>query len=600
MKYIRRTKTDIKTNFLKNLLIDRGIIPENDKEYQQMFFCPTEKNLLNPLDLDNMEDGFNLFLKHLKAESNFYFVVDSDADGFTSSAIFINYMENNLRKMYPNFSINYHIPDGKEHGLDTIMDILTKEKIYDIIVLPDSSSNDYEYHKILKDMGYDLLILDHHEAEKYSEDAIVINNQLSKKYGNKSLSGVGVVYKFLQYCDKQFNLNNAANEFLDLVAVGECGDMMNLNTLENRYICNYGFNHLKNFGLKKLVQQQSYSIFGTTIDKEKDIEEYLNKVRLTPIQVAFYIVPLINALIRVGTQKEKEILFKSFINGNETILSTKRGHKGEIETIAEQNARNCINARSRQNREKDKALDLLTIQISNDCLDDNKILILNADELDVSNTLTGLCAMGVSAEYKKPVLLGRINDGYLKGSMRGRSESELKDFKEFLVKSGYMDYVEGHANAAGFSIKISNISKLYDYANKELKNINFNEGFYEADFIVNGNCSYLNDIILDLEHGKDFYGQNCAEPVIIVENITIDTSSIQIIGANKDTLKFVFNDITYIKFKAKDLINKLTKYNGKISITVAGKGNVNTWGGKENSQIFIEEIEINEMDKYKF
>ena len=129
MKYIRRTKTDIKTNFLKNLLIDRGIIPENDKEYQQMFFYPTEKNLLNPLDLDNMEDGFNLFLKHLKAESNFYFVVDSDADGFTSSAIFINYMENNLRKMYPNFSINYHIPDGKEHGLDTIMDILTKEKI---------------------------------------------------------------------------------------------------------------------------------------------------------------------------------------------------------------------------------------------------------------------------------------------------------------------------------------------------------------------------------------------------------------------------------------------------------------------------------------
>ena len=240
MKYIRRTKTDIKTNFLKNLLIDRGIIPENDKEYQQMFFYPTEKNLLNPLDLDNMEDGFNLFLKHLKAESNFYFVVDSDADGFTSSAIFINYMENNLRKMYPNFSINYHMPDGKEHGLDTIMDILTKEKIYDIIVLPDSSSNDYEYHKILKDMGYDLLILDHHEAEKYSEDAIVINNQLSKKYGNKSLSGVGVVYKFLQYCDKQFNLNNAANEFLDLVAVGECGDMMNLNTLENRYICNYG------------------------------------------------------------------------------------------------------------------------------------------------------------------------------------------------------------------------------------------------------------------------------------------------------------------------------------------------------------------------
>ena len=126
----------------------------------------------------------------------------------------------------------------------------------------------------------------------------------------------------------------------------------------------------------------------------------------------------------IGTPKEKEILFESFVNGEKIVPSTKRGHKGETETIAEQSARNCTNARNRQNRDKEKAIDLLKIQIMNDCLDDNKILILNADELNVSNTLTGLCAMGVSAEYKKPVLLGRINDGYLKGSMRGRGESK--------------------------------------------------------------------------------------------------------------------------------------------------------------------------------
>lgn len=598
MKYMQKTSYSIKEDFLKNLLIDRAIIPSNDSEYQQKFFHPSVDNMHNPLDLDHMEEGFNLFIKHLAAGSKFYYVVDSDADGITSSAVMINYMEDYLRKNYPNFTIDYHIPDGKEHGLDTIMNILTPKKIYDIIVLPDSSSNDYEYHKILRDMGYDILVLDHHEAEKYSEDAVVINNQLSKNYPNKSLSGVGVVYKFLQYCDSQLNLNGA-DDYLDLVAAGMCGDMMDLNTLENRYICDYGFSHLKNFGLRKLVKQQGYSIFGLAADALT--ETFLDNAKLTPIQVAFYIAPLINALIRVGTPSEKELLFKSFVKGDEIVPSTKRGHKGETETLAEQSARNCANARARQNREKDKALDLLSIQISNDCLDDNKILILTADELDVSNTLTGLCAMGVAADYKKPVLLGRVNnDGYLKGSMRGRGESELKDFKEFLLNSGYMEYVEGHANAAGFSIKVNDIPKLYEYANKELANINFNEGFYEADFVVNGNCSYLNDMILDLARGKDFYGQNCAEPIIISENITIDTAAIQTIGTNKDTLKFVFNDITYIKFKAKDLINELAQHNGKISITVAGKGNINSWGGKETPQIFIEEIEINEMDKYGF
>lgn len=52
--------------------------------------------------------------------------------------------------------------------------------------------------------------------------------------------------------------------------------------------------------------------------------------------------------------------------------------------------------------------------------------------------------MGVSAKYKKPVILGRISpDGYLKGSGRGRNESELKDFRQFLIDSGLIDFAEG-------------------------------------------------------------------------------------------------------------------------------------------------------------
>ena len=440
MKYIQKTSRKICQDFLRELLLDRGLITL-DQEYQAKYFKPTKENLLHSFGLDHMAEGFNLFEKHLAAGSKIYVCVDSDIDGFTSSAVLVNYMEDYLKPLYPNFTIEYHIPDGKEHGLDTIMKILTPKKIYDLIILPDSSSNDYEYHAILANMGYDILVLDHHEAEKYSDCAIVINNQLSQNYENKCLSGVGVVYKFLQYCDEQWNLNGADN-YLDLVAAGQVGDMMDLNTLENRYITDWGLSHLKNTGLRGLVRQQAYSIFGISTDAATEL--FLDTATLTPIQVAFYIAPLVNALIRVGSPSEKELLFQSFICGDKVIPSTKRGHKGELETVAEQSARNCANARARQNREKDKALDLLNIQIMNDCLDDNKILILNADELDTPNTLTGLCAMGVSAAYKKPVLLGRINnEGYLKGSMRGRNESELKDFKEFLMSSGYMEYVEG-------------------------------------------------------------------------------------------------------------------------------------------------------------
>ena len=87
-------------------------------------------------------------------------------------------------------------------------------------------SNDYEKHKELKEKGIDIIVLDHHEAPKISEDAIIVNNQLCE-YPNKSLCGVGIVYKFLQALDEELWQSKADN-YLDLVAIGEIGDSMDI------------------------------------------------------------------------------------------------------------------------------------------------------------------------------------------------------------------------------------------------------------------------------------------------------------------------------------------------------------------------------------
>ena len=426
MKYIRKTSYNIKENFLENLLIDRKILPEIENE-REAFYNPTIQNELSPDLLDNIEEGYQMLMKHLKKGSKIYLVIDPDQDGITSSSLFYNYLKDNYNNY--NYSIDYHIPEGKEHGLQTLMPLLTENKIADLIVCPDSSSNDYEEHRFLKEMGYDILILDHHITEKYSENAVVINNQLSKQYSNKMLSGVGVVYKFFEYCEQKEERQSTIKNYLDIVALGLIGDMMEMSTLENRYICDYGLSHINNKFFKAILEKQSYS---------------LGDGPLTQIGVAFYVTPLINALIRIGSQIEKERLFQAFINPDLEVPSTKRGEKGQFETVCEQAVRNCVNAKSRQNRLKDKALELLDIQIMENCLDENKILILNADDLDVPNTITGLCAMGVAAKYKKPTILGRISpDNILKGSLRGRDDSELTDFRGFLKDSGLVEYAEG-------------------------------------------------------------------------------------------------------------------------------------------------------------
>lgn len=583
MKYIRKTSHEITNDFLIELLKDRKILPEDQEELQN-FYYPNFNCLIDPLKLDNIEKAYFLLMKHLQQGSRIYLCIDSDVDGYTSSALFYNYLNDYLKKDF-DFTIDYHIPEGKEHGLQTLMDVFIPEKKWDLIVLPDSSSNDYEEHKILAEMGYDILVLDHHEADCYSENAVVVNNQLSKSYENKALSGVGVVYKFFSYMD-QCRGTDYAKEYIDLVALGEISDMMNMETLENRYFCQYGLENITNKFFSELIEKQSFSL-GTG--------------PLTQIGIAFYITPLINSLIRVGSDLEKERLFQAFITPDVKVPSTKRGEKGLEETICTQSVRNCINAKARQNREKDKAIDLLDIQIINNDLNENKILILNADDMDIPYTLTGLCAMEVSANYKKPVMLGRISkDGYLRGSIRGRGESELKDFRKFLLESGLMEFVEGHGNAAGFGIKESNIDKLIEYSNEKLANVNFNEGFYEADFVVKGNCSYLSNLIEDMDRGAKLWGQGNEEALIVVEDITLQPGGYSIIGKNSDTIRFEFNGITYVKFKATELIEELKQKTGKLSIVAAGKGKINEWGGYRRPQILVDEIEIKELNDYDF
>lgn len=120
--------------------------------------------------------------------------------------------------------------NGKTHGI--ITDTIPKD--VKLVIAPDSSSNQYEEHKKLKEQGIDVLVLDHHQAEKVSTFACVINNQLCD-YPTKSLSGAGMVYKFCSYIDKMADCNYA-DLFLDLASLGNIADMMDLRDFETKHI----------------------------------------------------------------------------------------------------------------------------------------------------------------------------------------------------------------------------------------------------------------------------------------------------------------------------------------------------------------------------
>ena len=570
MKY--ECKYNIKDNFLENLLKERGI--ENVEEYLH----PTERDLCNPYDLDNINEAANLLIEKLENKnSKICMIVDCDCDGYTSSAMLWNY----IKEQYSEVNLSYKIHSGKQHGLEDMIDVIeNSEGKIDLLILADSSSNDYEYHQRLKNMNIPVIVLDHHEADKYSENAIVVNNQLSQKYPNKYLSGAGVVYKFLQVLDDKLGIQEA-DEYLDLAAIGIVGDMMSMIPLENRYIISKGLENIKNPSIKEIINKQAYSIKDTS--------------HITPMVVSFYIAPLINAIIRVGRESEKETFFLSLVDGNRMVPKISRGKvvEGQFESLAEQNARNCVNARGRQNRAKEKAIEQLEMKIIKNGLDENKIIFVEIDNEDIDSTLTGLVAMQLMAKYKKPVIVARENDeGFLRGSARGDSKSELKDLRQFFIDSGYFEYAEGHAAAHGISIEKSKLDGFINYANKALENVNFNEGVYEADFVFKADKSEeIAKAILDLTQYPEIWGKDNEEPLIVIENIRLTKDDIIVYDKSSTTIKFFYNGIDYLKFFADSLKEELDKME-EIEMTIIGKANLNEWQGTVKPQIFIEDYNL--------
>ena len=438
MKY--RLKKEFSTDpdrALEEILSDRGVTDIKN------FMNPTyEKCELNPYNLANIDKAAQLLLHHLRKDSKILFIVDCDADGYTSSSILWLY----IKHLFPEAQLEFTVHTHKQHGLDDKVAWICDEARWDLVLVPDAGSYDIAEHLALGELGMDVICLDHHE-QLYDEDGnpvtstypntVIVNNQLSPDYSNKSLCGAGVVYKFCEVLDDILGINQAHN-YIDLAALGEIADVMDRTDIETNYIMMEGLKNIRNKGFRTLIEAQSYSL------KEKAVFPYKG---LGPVDIAFYIAPLINAITRVGTQQEKEGLFYCFIEPDRPMQSSKRGAKaGDIEYAAEQTARVGKNAKARQDRLKEQALGIIDFKIQKDGLDDNNIIVVELDSLDnIQQELTGLIAMNVVNKYHKPVMIGRRNENNeIQGSIRSSGNfAGLPSFKKFLEDSRLMTYTAG-------------------------------------------------------------------------------------------------------------------------------------------------------------
>lgn len=478
-----------------------------------------------------------------------------------------------LNEDYPVYLILHE--KNKAHGLGA-EDYTIKDNTK-LIISPDASTNDIEACNRLIISGISVIITDHHIFEnKGINPAIVVNNQTSEKYYNKNACGAHVTWDFIRALDEYY-WTDFANTCLDLVALANISDSMDITSMSTRAVINIGLNDISNKMFQRIIKSQEFAMKG----------------QATPHTISFSVTPLINAFLRLATLEERELMLKAFCEiEDETFEYTKRGESLPIEEdIYDHVIRLATSYRGKQNRIRDKALPTL-YKLAEEQIN-NKIIILNVNGI-IEASLTGLVAIKLSEAINKPVLLGSNTKNGFSGSGRNFDNSPVENLRDLVDKCPYSTMSSGHPSAHGFSL--SNIESATEWLNSKLKDISM-EKIYKCDFVLDVNDLDIS-FIKDIDNMQWLFGHGLKEPKIAIENICISKDDISLYGKNMDTISFEIDGIKFIKFKCTDgdplydYINSWEDTEEEIIINAIVECGLNNYNGIITPQCTIIECEI--------
>lgn len=134
MKYQLIKPVNSQYSALEQVLTNRGLAQKDILHY----INTTDDDINSPLELgeENLKIAATALIKNIKENNKVGLIVDSDCDGFTSSALLINYLYDTFPAWTEN-NLIYYLHEGKQHGLSDTCDLLIKEK-YKLVIIPDA------------------------------------------------------------------------------------------------------------------------------------------------------------------------------------------------------------------------------------------------------------------------------------------------------------------------------------------------------------------------------------------------------------------------------------------------------------------------------
>lgn len=479
-----------------------------------------------------IKEAAELFMDHIKHGSKILVWCDYDTDGVDCKFI----MSYTLARPMKIRNIEILCPGRYSDGYGIKPSIVEQFAGTDLLVLCDNGIAAIEAVDLAREMGMDVIILDHHDPRVIEGQVVmpnanvIVDPHLTGGYimdgaGNqigefRDLCGAGITWYFTHevrsMCDW---MSDKQKWYLDQIAYigatfGTVGDVVDLKD-DNRRIVKQGLTNL-NKGM------------GTSGIRQLMYKLYLNNV--SSMDIGFLISPIINASGRLEDTGANRIAALLCTDANDE--GAKKALYAEVDRAIDVN-------------KKRKAMTKESVErvVENyEANGGNDPFIVCYDEYTVSG-IVGLVASELVNRYHRPALVfapSGKDDGVINGSGRSVEGIGIKGLLDQVQQ--YLTTYGGHPMACGASLLIDNLDAFGDAVNAITPVLDTSDAImYDLE------CAYT-EAATKLAEQEQFepYGAGNPQPVYRINGVELCEP--EYMGGNSQHVKFQTKDADILWF----------------------------------------------------
>lgn len=548
--------------YLARILCLRGV----NIDAVENFIHPKLQALMpDPYVLKDMEKASKRIAEAIEQKQKIAIIGDYDVDGATSTSELTRFFR------YTGIEPLIHIPSREEgYGPSQLAFAEFSKAQIDLVITIDCGTTAFDVLNKAAEDGFDIIVIDHHEAEVLLPKvyAVVNPKRLDEENGCSYLqymSAVGVGFMTLVAVNRLLREHGFYNgktepnllELLDLVALGTVCDVVPLKGLNRAYV-RQGLkvmSRMKNIGLKHLMQ---------VLNMNEKPETY---------HLGFVLGPRINACGRVGDASLGCKLLCSE-NDNEARILAEKFNQFNIER-----------------KEIENYVLLQAIEQVEGKPQEYPMAFVYGE--DWHQGVIGIVAGKLKERYNIPAFVMSVEKDEVKGSARSIAGVDLGALIIAAKEKGVITQGGGHTMAAGFSLSKEQIPQFEQFVGEYILEKLGNEKIAP---VLNIDCvlslSGVNEEFSDNLSLLEPFGTGNPEPLVLLRNVMISWP--QVVGSGH--VKCTLNTSSGIKlqaiaFRATDeaIGCAILQNNGEIYDAV-GYVKCDEWNGRRRIQFIINDL----------